>query len=64
MKFEIPDEVIIEAIRIEDELKIEIEANGFTPLANILSMRVDTLGAKQFEKAILQYNMEKGVCNE
>ena len=62
MIYDIPDEVIIEAIRLEDELKLEIEVNGFSPLANILDMRVDTLGAKQFEKAILQF--KKGVSDE
>jgi hypothetical protein len=64
MKFEIPDEVIIEAIRIEGELQLEIGASGFSPLANVLSMRLDTLGTKQFEKAIIQFKMEKGVSDE
>jgi hypothetical protein len=64
MNYVIPDEVIIEAIRIEDELRLEIEANGFSPLANVLSMKVDTLGALQFEKALVKFKMEKGVSDE
>ena len=59
MKYEIPKEIIEEAIRLEEEIKLEDISNRHSNLYQVLLMRLETLGANELAKACMQYRMEK-----